>query len=316
MHRIQKFKITALLAVIVTIACAGPAKAEITLGVEVRETYEDNVIGLVADNPNIVPSSSAAVDTRGGSSGSGGSGPGAPTIMQKNGLDDNPGVTTAGTGTGAGGGGGRADRKKGDFSTNLRADLGLLTDLASDTTLLLRVGLAHTAYSTFNQFNFTIASVSAGISQRFSDVFSGRANLKAASKSYDDALRESSAYGGSLSLRAMITSDVWLRGVYEYEQNTAKSDFYTYQGNSVGLWAGYALTPHATLGLGYSTLARTYKEPADFEVTSNTVTFDWTWRFMDGWSVNAGYDREVGDSSVPGTETTNNIFSIGLLYDY
>ncbi len=60
--------ITGLLAVV------QEASAEFTLDLEVREAYEDNVIGLVADNPNIISTTLGATagEVAGGGVGAGG----------------------------------------------------------------------------------------------------------------------------------------------------------------------------------------------------------------------------------------------------
>jgi len=37
---------------------------------------------------------------------------------------------------------------------------------------------------------------------------------------------------------------------------------------------------------------------------------------MENWFFEARYDRQISDSDLPGTNTTDNIYSIGLSYRY
>jgi hypothetical protein len=310
--------IAAAAAVLVS---AGAARAEISFNVEVRETYEDNVIGLVADNPNIAGSTgitgatAAGGDTRGGGGTSGGKG--VSQLRRQGGLDENPGtVTTGGTTTTTTAAPAGAARNKGDFSTSINADIGATTDLGGSLSLLFKADVEHTSYQTFKQFDFTIGAVRAGVSHYFTDEILAKALVRVAMKSFDKNQRNSTAFGVTISLKEWVVPSFWLKQVYDFEQNDATSSLNSYQGDSIGLWAGYSLTAKSSVGLGYSALSRKFKEPSSFKVTSNTFSVDWTWDFYDNWSVNAGYDLEKGDSNIPDTATTNNIYSVGLLYSY
>jgi hypothetical protein len=331
------------------LATAATARAELTFSLEVRQTYEDNVIGLVADNPNIVGGGGSAAsqvvgetitpaagDTGGGGRGGRG-GAQAPSIKRSGpggggggggALDDrtNPQPTSGGTvtsgttgttGAPAAGGEPGATRAKGDFSTSVSADIGSTTDLGNSLTLLLKADIEHASYSTVKQFDFTIGAVRAGISRYLTDDLLAKVMVKGATKYFDDNQRNSLAYGATFSLKESLTSSFWLKLVYDYEMNTAKSSLNSYQGDSYGIWAGYSPMSRSTFGLGYSYLIRNFdKVPPVLKLTSQTYSVDWTWDFYTKWSVNVGYDLELADSNLPGSQTTNNVYSVGLLFSY
>jgi len=311
----------AVISVTALFAAVPEARAEITLDLEVREAYEDNVIGLAADNPNIVSAANNAAagdvgvtDNRGG--GGGGKAGGAP-VLKKGGDDLNKIQTpvSAGTGTNAATGGGGTIVTAGDFSTNISLDAGISHDLGDTTTLLLSAGVDHTAYSTYTQFDFTIAALRAGIAVYLTDSLTGKVVLRDAVKRFDNSDRNANAFGATFSLKERFTPTFWLKGVYDVEQNNADSSLESYLGNSYSIWAGYALTTKITAGLGYSYLTRDFKS-SQFRLTSKTVSADLTWDFTKNWSVNAGFDQEHGDSNIPGSATIDNIYSVGLMYSY
>jgi predicted porin len=103
---------------------------------------------------------------------------------------------------------------------------------------------------------------------------------------------------------------------YDYEMNNADSPLFTYKGNSLSLWAGFLATPQTTFLLGYSYLVRDYEEPSGFKVTANTISAGLEHELAKKWFLDAQYANQKSDSNVPGTYTTDNIFSIGLRYSY
>ena len=183
-------------------------------------------------------------------------------------------------------------------------------------TLILKADIEHTSYQTYKQFDFTIGALRAGVSSYFTDEILAKVVFRAAIKTFDISARNSTAFGANVSLKEWLTPSFWLKQVYDHEDNHADSSLYSYLGDSFGLWAGYSLTAKTRVGLGFSTLSRKFKEPSSFKVTSNTFSVDGTWDFYGNWSVNAGYDLEKADSNIPDSATTNNIYSVGLLYSY
>ena len=250
-----------IIATIAVLAPAGAARAEISFNAEIREIYEDNVIGLVSDNPNIsgVNDAPLAVDDK--RTGSGTSGQGAPPVRLKaqgsgGGRDDvfSGGTitpTTAGAAAPAAG-------AKGDFSTNIYADIGSTTDLGNNLSLLFKADVQHTSYQTVKQFDFTIGAVRAGVSSYLTDEILAKVLARVAIKNFDKNLRNSTAYGATVSLKESLTPSFWLKQVYDYEQNDANDSLFSYQGDSFSLWAGYSVTEKSSVGLGYSYLVRNF----------------------------------------------------------
>jgi hypothetical protein len=320
-----------IVAMAALFAGAGPALAGFTLDLEVRETYEDNVIGLVADNPNIISNPAAAAAegaatgaTGGDTGGRGGQGGGGRTLhMRKGGgeLNDIPTTvtgpttttTTATTSAAAGASGGTITA--GDFSTSIGVEAGYLHDLGDITTLLFLASVDHTGYSRYTQFNFTIASLRAGVSVDLTDDLTGKVLVGESVKRFNNSSRNANAFGASFSLKERLTPSFWVKGIYSFEQNNADSFLDSYTGNSYSIWAGYHLTAKTSVGAGYSYLTRDFKS-SQFRLISKTASADFTWDFYKNWSVNVGFDHERGDSNAPNSATIDNIYSVGLLYSY
>jgi len=292
-----------IIATIAVLAPAGAARAEITFNAEIRETYEDNVLGLVSDNPNVTGTDNALTVPNQ-----------APPVIPRikgrrddvlNDVTTTPGVTAP------------AAPAKGDFSTNIYADIGSTTDLGNNLSLLFKADVQHTSYQTVKQFDFTIGAVRAGVSSYLTDEILAKVLARVAIKNFDKNLRNSTAYGATVSLKESLTPSFWLKQVYDYEQNDANDSLFSYQGDSFSLWAGYSVTEKSSVGLGYSYLVRNFdKVPPVLKLTTQTLSVDWTWDFYDKWSLNAAYDLVKADSNLPDSASTNNVYSVGLLFSY
>lgn len=280
---------------------APPAAAELTTTFEVSGRYEDNVTGVARDNPNI----GTDIFHGGGThqnilnaSGPGGGG---------GGLDD---IISGGTGTGG--------AKQSDFSTTLYADIGTLSDLTEHTSLLLLVSVEHTVYSKFNELDFTVGTLSAGIGHRFSDVFSGRLEASVARRDVTLAGADSTIYGLTASLKQRVSS-LWFRESATVEQGDAKDPINDYNGTDVAVRAGYDLSEQSSLSAGYSYLKRDFPNSAVGAQTNvQAASLDWNLDLDDHWSFLAGYDREwikVTSDLASGT-ADNNVYSVGLRYDF
>ena len=302
--RTNPIRIITLIALVLCISPRAEAKLVFSFGVE--GSYHDNVIGLVQDNPNLG-------GTTGGTGYMGGSGGMSILPAPQNGLNNNPGGTGSGTGMGTGG---DQNVQQGDFSATLSADIGRKTSWGDKTDVLLLAAVSHTAFATYDEFNFTVGSVSAGMTRYLTDVLSARFSVKAAEKKFENPLRDSSAFGASAGLKETVNDNLWFKQAYEFEKNHADSPLYTYQGHSATAWIGLSLSEDTSLDLGYGCLVRSYDLPEGFKVTTQNISVSLTADLSDSWSCSLGYDHEMADSNVPGTTTTNNISSIGLRYNY
>ena len=311
----------ATISTITLLIAASPAQAGLFFTAEVRETYEDNVTGLVTDNPNTAISDGNVITQGALPDDNRNRGRGAPTIMQPPGRgggedDVSPGdpslVSSAATGTAGGG----AAQKDGDFSTELYADIGYLNKIDASTSLSVQASFQHTGYADFDQFDFTIFGISGGVKRRLSNIVSARGSLDLKLKEYDNPLRSGTSVGAKASLTERLGKVLWFREFYGFERNIADSAIYRYDGHSIGIRAGLDLTALWSVEMGFSYLLREYDEPAGYRVTSTTVSAGLTRMLGNLWSVIVGLDRETSKENFFNTTSTNNMFSVALQFLY
>ncbi len=269
--------------------------AGLLLNAELRFTYEDNVVGLLSDQP------------RGG----GGGTPGGMT-MPAAGIGGMGGGPNKNRYTGSGSG----STQTGDSSVIVSADAGGYRDVGSDVSLFAKAFAEHTSYDTFTDLDATIGGVSTGIIASLSDAVLARVAVLGEVKRFGDSQRDSTAYKGNLSLKEKLTSSFWIREFGEYEKNHADNDVFSYTGTAIGVGAGYALTKTTLATLGYSYLVRKFVEPPGAEITTNAVYVGAEHSFAKSWSVAAEYDLQHSRENITGSSTTDNIFSVALRYSY
>ncbi len=290
-HRSPKKFAIILFVVILNVLFTPAVHAEIYYNAAIKGVYEDNVVGLLSDK-------------RGGYAGmpgaTGGSMMGVAGVMGPMG----PSYT------------GSSSTSNSDTSVVLFADLGASRMIAEATSLFLTGSAERTSYSSFTEFNSTIGGLSAGLNKGFGEMVTARVAVNGLLKRFGDSQRDSTAYGASLTLKEKLSALFWLKEGYVYEKDHADSALFSYSGNAVSIWAGYVVLPKTTVLLGYSYLARSYDEPSDFKVTANTVSVGLEHNFLEKWFVDAQYGHQASDSNVPGTNTTDNIVSLGLRYSY
>ena len=270
------------------------AAAELSFSFGASGRYDDNVIGLTADKQN----------------GGARSGQMAGSPLMKGGPSDM---------TGTGGGAGRSTQKQSDFSASLSADLSSDHDLSEATSLLFMVSAEHTAYNTFSDFDFTIGSLSAGVSHDFSDMISGRISLSGYLKDYTVTDRNSTAVGAGAGLREHLSDSFWLKQAIDIEVSTATSSLFSYTGSAADIRAGYDLSESQQVSVGYYYLVRDYKNTSpSLRITSRTASVDWFLDLSDEWTLSVGYGHERAEAKTGNTvsETTNNSCTVGIRYDY
>jgi hypothetical protein len=298
-HRVVNAAITgcfALFLCLINLITVSAAQAEIFYDIAVKGTYEDNVVGLLSDK-------------RGGNAGvpaTTGPGQGMMGAVMPVGPGKMGGNRPQDTGV----------QSQSDTSINLFADIGGSTEIASGTSAFLIGSAQHTFYNTFTEFDSTIAGLSAGIDKKLGDIVTARLAMNGSIKRYRDSTRDSSAHGPAVSFKERFTPSFWLKESYYYEKNDADSAVFTYKGNSVGIWAGYSVLPKTMLLFGYNYLVRDYDEPSDFQVTAHTFSAGVEQELAKRWFAAAQYDHQRSDSNVPGTDTTDNIISLGVRYSY
>ncbi len=273
--------------------------AGLLLGAELRFTYEDNVVGLLSDQPRGVAGGGG---TTGGMTmqaiGMGGMGGGNPNNNRY-------------TGSGSG-----STRSPGDFSATIAAEAGGYQDIGSDSEVFAKGFAQRQTYSTYTDLDATIGGLSAGVITSLSDAVLLRIAALGKIKRFGDSERDSTAYGGNLSLKEKLTPSFWLREFGEYEKNHADNAIFSYTGTMVGAGAGYALTTKTLATLGYSYLVRKFDEPSGAEIKTNTVYLGAEYSFTKSWAAGAEYDLQLSKENITGSSTTDNIFSVALRYSY
>jgi hypothetical protein len=211
---------------------------------------------------------------------------------------------------------GSSSTSNSDTAINLYADLGAFRTIADDTFLFLTGSVEHTSYSSFTLLNSTLGGLSAGLNKGLGGMVTAKVAINGMLKRFGDSQRDSTAYGASFALKETWSPSFWLKEGYAYEKDSADSPLFSYRGNAVNIWAGYVLLPKTTVLLGYTYLVRAYDEPSGFKVTANTVSAGLEYAFMEKWFFDALYDHQASDSNVPGTNTADNLFSLGVRYSY
>jgi len=204
--------------------------------------------------------------------------------------------------------------RKGDFYTILSASGGGYTEIGRNTYLFVRGDAAGYLYKKYSDLNSVIVGARTGIYRKFSDVVSAEVALRAARKEYKETGRSSTAVGGNFEVRQQLTSRFWIKEGYEYENNNAGSDIFSYQGHLIGVWTGYVVAPGTMINLGYSYLFRKYEEPADFRNKFHTISAGITREVAEKVYAYGGYYRQYNGSNIPGTSHTNNIYTVGISY--
>jgi hypothetical protein len=283
-------------ALLITSAFPAKAFAGLILGAELQFTYEDNVVGLLSDQQR--GQSTSVISSM-------------PTGMSMvPGMGGGPNKNRY-TGSGSG-----STASPADFHATVSAEAGGYKDLGTDASVFAKGFANHSSYNTYTDLDATIGGVSTGVVLSVTDKITAGATLAGKVKRFGDSQRNSTAYGGTLSLKEKLLPLLWLREFGEYEENNADTAFFSYTGTKIGIGAGYSPLQKTLLTAGYSYLVQKFKEPSGFEIKTNTVFLSADQVIATVWSVAAEYDLQVSKETITGSSTTDNIFSLALKYSY
>ncbi len=282
----------------VLLCSISPAKAfaGLILDAELRFTYEDNVVGLLSDQQRGQSASSGSgmpVQNKASSMGRG------PNMG--NGYPSSAPGSTASTA---------------DFYTTLSAEAGAYTDLGTEMSVYAKGFANHSSYDSNTYLDATIYGASTGAVVSLGNGVTALASVLGKIKEFDDSQRNSTAYGGTLSLKEKITGDYWLRQFGEYELNSASSNSFSYTGTKIGVSAGHDFTKATSAAIGYSYLVQKYDEPAGTVWRTHTGFVSAEQKFGKSWSVGAEYDLQLSRDNMTNAGITDNIFSLALRYSY
>lgn len=264
------------------------------LNAELRLTYEDNVVGLLSDQQR----------------GQGVSGGGMGGIVMRQGMGGMGGGNSRYTGAGS------STQSPGDFSATLSAEAGGYQDVGKSSEVFAKGFAESTSYGTYTDLNATIGGVSTGINMGLGNDVSARFAVLGKVKRFGDSQRNSTSYGGNVSLKEKLIPALWIREFGEYEKNNADTASFSYAGTTIGVSAGYSLSRNTIASVGYSYLVERYDEPSGAEIQTNSVFLGAEHTLRKSWAIAGEYDLQVSKVTAAGTNNTDNIFSVALRYSY
>ncbi len=294
---LKKVFLSGSLIIIVVLLClVVPSRVfagGLILGAELRFTYEDNVVGLLSDQQQ--------------GAGGGGGNMTSMRYMGRPGPPGDPPYLGSGSGT---------NKSPADFYATISAEAGGYTDLGKDASVFAKGFANHASYNTFTDLDATIGGVNTGVVVSLSSSVTALASVIGKVKSFGDSQRNSTSYGGTLSLKEKLLPSFWLREYGEYENNNASSAFFSYSGAKGGIVAGYNPFQKTFLSAGYSYLEQKFDEPSGFRLSTSTFSLNAEQSIVKAWSVGAEYDLQLSRENITGASTTDNIFSLALKYSY
>jgi hypothetical protein len=298
MNMQNRFSLTRAFPALLLSACIFllvPAQAfsGILLNAELRLTYEDNVVGLLSDQQR----------------GTGSSGGGMSGMLA-------PGMGGMGGGSGRYTGAGSSSKSPGDFLTTVSAEAGGYQDMGKSSEVFAKGFADYTSYTTYTDLDATIGGVSAGINMGLGNGVFARFAVLGKVKRFNDSQRNSTSYGGNVSLKEKLTSKLYLREFVEYEKNNADTATFSYDGTLLGMSAGYSLSRKTTASVGYSYLVEKYESPSGAEIQTNSVFLGVEHSLHRSWALSGEYDLQVSKVTATGTNNTDNLFSVALRYSY
>jgi hypothetical protein len=282
----------------------GRAIGGLILNAEVRVTAEDNIVGLLTGGDQAV-------------SGGGGSG------MMSAPSATGPSGRGLGGGSGSSGGSsgnsytGSGSQSPSDVSMTVSAEAGAFTDVGSNLSFFAKGFAERTDYQTYSAYDQSSAGVAAGMTvyggKGISVLFSGFDKIKR----YDnDPDRDSTIYGGRVSVKHRPFRVVWFRESASYETSRATYQDFSYRGVNYTFRTGWDATKHLLASAGYGFQVQQYQDPAATALRSGTASVALDYLFTRRWSMGAAYDRETTAAGTSDVITRNNISSLSLRYSY
>jgi hypothetical protein len=272
---------------------SGPrtARAELILGAEARISYEDNVVGLLSESRGPKSSNTGGGTLSGMAMKPGGMGSGKTPYTGVNGQSPS------------------------DVSLTLSGEAGAFTDIGTSSSIYAKGIAQNTSYDQYKDLDFTIVGVNAGVSTRWTDMYSTRFSAVGKLKRFSDDLRDSTSYGGAISLKEQLSRDLWLRETIEFEKNDARSSDFSYTGLTFSVRGGYFITKRTLLTAGVSYLVQKYDVANASTFTADTFSIGAEQEITKRWS--AGVDLDLQASRFSGDpDTVNNILSFAIRYNY
>jgi hypothetical protein len=207
-------------------------------------------------------------------------------------------------------------RSDGYLSLNASAVYFTPLDAAKTRYFIGQAGAVSAFYNKFNNLDSSMLAASAGLYQQLSPTWSGQFTGRGFKRETEQSARDSDGFGGTLEIKKQLSQTVWIKGVADYEDNSADLRSFSYTGETYGAYLGYLPFKDTFLNVGYSHNSRDFESTLSFRSTTQTVFAEVAQRLAKNWYLNGGYAYLDNDSNISGTAYTNHIFSAGVSLSY
>jgi len=224
-----------------------------------------------------------------------------------------PGSGTGGSTSYTGGG----SQSPGDISVTSAVELGGISETGNRLSCFATGFAERTNYQTYSEYDSSVAGVTAGMTTRMSDMLSLRVAGYDHIKRYDnDPYRDGTEYGGSASLKQMITDDLWLREAATYETYRAALQAFSNRGTAYSFTMGYDLADDLLVTAGYRFRAQHYQDSASTALRTRTAMLATDYDLTDRWSAWMLYERQTSGTGTSDIITRSNILSVAIRWHY
>ena len=107
------------------------------------------------------------------------------------------------------------------------------------------------AFSRFSDLGYVSATVAPGLALLYGSSHGLSASPFLSAKSVVDSDQSSVSFGVRMALRHRLRRDIYIGEYYVYTDSRAEVETFSYTGNAVGIFAGFAWTPAASTEIGY-----------------------------------------------------------------
>lgn len=223
----------------------------------------------------------------------------------------------AGTGSGTGNYTGGGSRSPGDLSVTAAAELGGMVEKGIRLSFFAKGFAERTDYQQYSEYDSNSAGVIAGIRARSGDMLSMRVTGFDKVRRYDnDPDRDGTGYGGSASLKQLVTDDLWLREAAEYETCRASYRDFSFRGTTCRFGMGYDMTDDLLLTAGYRYQAQHYQDSAATALRTGAASIGTDYELSPRWSAGLLYERQTTGAGTSDMITRNNLLSLAVRWDY
>lgn len=175
-----------------------------------------------------------------------------------------------------------------------------------------QLGLSATKYNKYRSADSSSLLASAGLWQQLGETWSGQATARAFLRETRQDQRDSTGWGATAELKKQLDEKWWVKGIADFEDNSANASTFSYTGQTYGLGAGYMPRTSTFVNLGYNYTNRDFKGAVAFETRTHMLFAEITEKLRENLYLSVGYAHARNKSNFPGTNYSNNIWSIGL----